>query len=171
MTITWKPRDSRGHYLASKDVHTTLGPEDWDDTCRHQTKPAELSPSAETFGHEPTSSDVDYWGETTDNPPVCARCTHTVRAWLPVVIGQRPDGSVITRDAEQRTAFEVAVLWPCTSAVVLGLAPRPCPHCKGNGSDPDDKGDWIPEAGMYNPYSVAPCPECHGTGQAVADSR
>lgn len=36
MTTTWRPRDSRGHYLASKDVHTTLSPEDWDDTCRHQ---------------------------------------------------------------------------------------------------------------------------------------
>jgi hypothetical protein len=36
MTTTWRARDSRGHYLASKDVHTTLGPEDWDDTCRHE---------------------------------------------------------------------------------------------------------------------------------------
>lgn len=36
MTTTWRPRDSRGHYLASKDVHTTLDPEDWDDTCRHR---------------------------------------------------------------------------------------------------------------------------------------
>lgn len=35
MTMTWRPRDSRGHFLNSKDVHTTLGPEDWDDTCRH----------------------------------------------------------------------------------------------------------------------------------------
>jgi len=36
MTTTWRPRDSRGHYLNSEDVHTTLGPEDWDDTCRHE---------------------------------------------------------------------------------------------------------------------------------------
>ncbi|MFE9448334.1 hypothetical protein [Streptomyces sp. NPDC006739] len=120
MNQTWRPRDSRGHYLASKDVHTTLGPEDWDDTCRHKPAPTELGPSAEDFGHQPVSNDVDYWGETNDDPPVCARCTRTVRAWLPVVIGQHPDGRVITTE-DRRVSFEVAVLWPCTSAIVLGL--------------------------------------------------
>ncbi|MEU8902142.1 hypothetical protein [Streptomyces mirabilis] len=40
----------------------------------------------------------------------------------------------------------------------------PCPHCKGNRSDPDDPGDWIPEVGMHHPRSSAPCPECHGSG-------
>ncbi|TXJ78587.1 hypothetical protein E2C11_16400 [Streptomyces lavendulae] len=122
MTQTWRPRDSRGHYLASKDVHTTLGPEDWDDTCHHQPKPTKPGPCPETFGHKPVSNDVDYWGETTDDPPVCARCarcTRTIRAWMPVVVDQRPDGRVITRD--QWISYEVAVLWPCTSAIVLDL--------------------------------------------------
>jgi len=41
MTTTWRPRDSRGHYLHSRDVHTTLGPEDWDDTCRHKQPEAQ----------------------------------------------------------------------------------------------------------------------------------
>jgi hypothetical protein len=81
-------------------------------------------PEAETFGHEPASNDVDYWGETNDDLPVCARCTRTVRAWLPEVIGQHPDGRVITAE-DRRVSFEVAVLWPCTSAIVLGLVPRP----------------------------------------------
>lgn len=38
----------------------------------------------------------------------------------------------------------------------------PCSCCKGDGGDPDDQGDWIPEAGMYQP--TVPCPECHGSG-------
>jgi len=43
--------------------------------------------------------------------------------------------------------------------------PTVCAHCKGHGTDPEDKGDWVAEVGMYNPYSVGPCPECDGTGK------
>lgn len=41
---------------------------------------------------------------------------------------------------------------------------RPCPHCKGDGADPDDEGEWFPEVQMHNPNMRAPCPVCHGTG-------
>lgn len=103
MAMTWRARDSHGHYLPSKDVHTTLGPEDWDDTCRHQPA-AELHPSEDDFGHEPTWAD---FGQCVVDPgacncpyhdeqQACARCRH----------GRQP------------------VQWPCTSAIVLGLAPR-----------------------------------------------
>ncbi|MFF9287566.1 hypothetical protein [Streptomyces griseosporeus] len=94
MTQTWRPRDSRGHYLASKDVHTTLDPEDWDDTCRHKPAPTELGPSAEDFGHQPE--------------PVYA----------PGPLGPGDDQQMCTRC---RVGYDI-VLWPCTSAIVLGLA-------------------------------------------------
>ena len=97
MTSTWRPRDSRGHYLASKDVHTTLGPEDWDDTCRHQPRLVELPPSAEDFGHRPVIGFVDGRGLV----ECCARCVAIMR------------GPGIWWQAD--------VPWPCTSAIVLGL--------------------------------------------------
>lgn len=37
-----------------------------------------------------------------------------------------------------------------------------CPTCHGSGLDPDDEGDWVPEAGMYNPSTIGPCPTCNG---------
>lgn len=79
--------------------------------------------SENDFGHEPVSNDVDYWGETTDDPPVCARCSRWISAFSPVVVGQELDGRVITSGV-QLIRFEVAVLWPCTSAIVLGLVDR-----------------------------------------------
>lgn len=88
---TWRPRDSRGHYLASRDVHTMLEPDAWDDTCRH-TPAAAPEPIGETFGHEP----FEY-----DGVPICRRCFIHHRSYLE------------------------AVAWPCTSAIVLGLEPRP----------------------------------------------
>jgi DnaJ-class molecular chaperone len=42
--------------------------------------------------------------------------------------------------------------------------PKDCPHCKGDGADPDDEGEWFPEVQMHNPNMRAPCPVCHGTG-------
>ena len=76
----------------------------------------------QTFGHEPVAEDREFFGETPDNPPVCARCSRWISAWAPVVIGQECDGRVITRDEWIR--YEVSVLWPCASAVVLGLVDR-----------------------------------------------
>jgi hypothetical protein len=35
-----------------------------------------------------------------------------------------------------------------------------CPTCLGSGVDPEDLGDWVPEAGAYNPYSAVTCPAC-----------
>lgn len=99
MTMTWRARDSRGHYLPSKDVHTTLGPEDWDDTCRHLSSAADLKPSAETFGHEPENVYAPGPLGPGDDQVMCAACSK----------GRDP------------------ILWPCTSAIVLGLAPRPLP--------------------------------------------
>lgn len=100
MTMTWRARDSRGHYLPSKDVHTTLGPEDWDDACRHQAPAVgELQPSADDFGHEPMN--VITNGKL--RAVVCARC-------------QQWDIYGYSREASVR--------WPCTSAIVLGLVQR-----------------------------------------------
>jgi hypothetical protein len=110
MTETWRPRDSHGHYLASKDVHTTLGPEDWDDSCRHKPAPTELGASAEDFGHEPVLGPPDYRGRKT----VCARCR------VVNVIAHR--ASQWDEDGYTRTVDHDPVAWPCTSAIVLGLA-------------------------------------------------
>jgi hypothetical protein len=53
VTTTFRPRDDRGHYLASKDVHTTLEPDAWDDTCRHQVTASEVR-RCEQCGREGT---------------------------------------------------------------------------------------------------------------------
>lgn len=124
MSTVQQARCDRGHYLPKGEIPYSLEPDCWDDTCR--CKPTQRRvPSDETFGHEPVQDDSEFFGEAPDGPPVCARCTRTIRAWLPVVIDQRPDGRVITR--EQWITYEVAVLWPCASAIVLGLDTRPAP--------------------------------------------
>jgi hypothetical protein len=120
MTMTWRARDDRGHYLPAGEIPYSLEPEVWDDTCRHKPAPTELGPSAEDFGHQPVSNDVDYWGETNDDPPVCARCKVTIRALTPVIVDVDRYGRRITE--EQWVSYEEAVPWPCTSAIVLGLA-------------------------------------------------
>lgn len=61
--------------------------------------------AVDDFGHEP----FEY-----DGVPICARCyTTEVRC------------SVDAFDTPRRLAVRRAVFWPCTSAVVLGLVPRP----------------------------------------------
>jgi hypothetical protein len=105
MTMTWRARDSRGHYLPSKDVHTTLGPEDWDDTCRHQPA-AELQPSEDDFGHEP----MNVYTNGKLRVVVCARCRIVRTIWW-------PGGRCHVADISD-------VKWPCTSAIILGLVPR-----------------------------------------------
>lgn len=45
------------------------------------------------------------------------------------------------------------------------LTDEPCPHCHGEGGDPNDDGDYDYAVGMYDPYSRGPCPECNGTGK------
>ena len=111
MTMIWQARDSRGHYLASKDVHTTLGPENWDDTCRHPVSrpvsvPTELEPSKDDFGHWPTKG-ISLFGLSED---VCQRCTEW-GVWYGNADDLRP----------------VHIPWPCTSAIIFGLVPRPLP--------------------------------------------
>lgn len=66
-----------------------------------------LPPSTETFGHVP----VDEYAGTPEGARgvsriVCARCT----VWTPLV-GGLEIGSRVS--------------WPCTSALILGIAPRP----------------------------------------------
>jgi hypothetical protein len=59
----------------------------------------------ETFGHEP----FEY-----DGVPICTRCyTTSVRCSLDAF------------EVPRRSAVRLPVPWPCTSAVVLGLVPRP----------------------------------------------
>jgi hypothetical protein len=62
-------------------------------------------PNSETFGHEP----FEY-----DGVPICARCYTTVTRC-----------SIDAFDNPRPIRIRAAVLWPCTSAVVLGLVPRP----------------------------------------------
>lgn len=125
---TWRPRDSRGHYLATRDVHTMLEPDAWDDTCRH-TPAAAPEPSSETFGHEPVVMDIGSCGmggcqcPGHDDAEVCARCViveYETRTEL-VTDGHGNDQPVHDRWVVRRDP----VLWPCTSAIVLGLEPRP----------------------------------------------
>lgn len=74
--------------------------------CRVCVPPTLALPATgETHGHEP----VEIWGDK-----FCPRC--------------RDHG--VDEDGEP---WWYPVLWPCMSAVVLGLAPR-CPDC-GNGVD------------------------------------
>lgn len=97
-----RARCSRGHFLASKDVHTTLGPEDWDDTCR--CKPStqqQREPGGEDFGHRPVV--LPFSGVR-----CCARCVERV-------------SFAVGWDGCWETGL-VSVPWPCTSAVVLGVA-------------------------------------------------
>lgn len=47
--------------------------------------------------------------------------------------------------------------------VVPGANPNACLTCKGDGADPDDPGEWVPEAGRHQPTS--PCPACNGSGE------
>lgn len=106
-------------------------------------------PETQHFGHQAT----EFFGVM-----VCARCTTWDRNYWLDEWG----------NDHRSERYPVPVAWPCTSAIVLGLAPRSCPHCKGNrADDPDDPGDWIREVGMHNPYSAGPCPECNGTGHAA----
>ena len=60
---------------------------------------------AETFGHEP----FEY-----DGAPYCARCYVDVTRC-----------SIDAFEIPRRSTVRVPVPWPCMSAVVLGLAPRP----------------------------------------------
>lgn len=41
----------------------------------------------------------------------------------------------------------------------------PCTHCKGDGADPEDPGDYDSAVHMHNPGTWAPCPQCNGTGR------
>lgn len=62
-----------------------------------------MTQQPDTFGHEPTiGTSLFGLAET-----VCARCTER-GVWYGTATELRP----------------VYIMWPCTSAVVLGLAPR-----------------------------------------------
>ncbi|WP_393075153.1 hypothetical protein [Streptomyces sp. LN704] len=116
---------SNGHRLDETSIVTAMGRgQEACNVCFPGLRAAWYRGSSENdYGHQPVSEDREFFGERPDDIPVCARCTRTIRACLPVAVGQAIDGRVITRD--EWTTFEVAVLWPCASAVVLGLAPRP----------------------------------------------
>lgn len=100
MNAATRARCDRGHFLPAGEEPYTLDPEGWDDTCHCKPRPVEAPPTVEDFGHRPVIGSVDGRSLT----QVCARCTTVKRGpgiwWL------------------------ADVRWPCTSAVVLGLAPR-----------------------------------------------
>jgi hypothetical protein len=115
---------SNGHRIEEMTIVTAFGRgKEPCATCYPELRAALYRGNCEDdFGHEPVSEDREFFGETPDELPVCARCTRIIRGFRPVVIGQEASGRVITRD--RWTAYEVAVLWPCTSAIILGLVPR-----------------------------------------------
>jgi hypothetical protein len=63
--------------------------------------------TVETFGHQP----FEY-----DGVPICARCYTTESRC-----------SIDAFEVPRRSVVRMTVPWPCTSAIVLGLAPRPAP--------------------------------------------
>lgn len=79
-------------------------------------------PDTEDFGHVPVSEDREFFGEAPDDPPVCARCSRWLSHWGRCSVGYDMRGGIQWEERWMR--YEVAVLWPCASAIVLGLAPR-----------------------------------------------
>lgn len=68
-----------------------------------------MPPSADDFGHQPSTGFIDGRAIGT----VCKRCKITHRSSTFQIEG----------DTYKMTGFS-SVRWPCTSAIVLGLAPR-----------------------------------------------
>lgn len=89
------PLTERDSLLAALDGFTA---------CRGCVPPALAFPLLDDFGHEPVT-DIGWYGET---ETVCARCTELGLWWTTGGSNPRP----------------VHVIWPCTSAVVLGLVSR-----------------------------------------------
>jgi hypothetical protein len=71
-----------------------------------------------------------------------------------------PDGIQYAQDGDW-----VEVASDGSFCVVPGSSRTTCLTCKGSGGDPDDPGEFIPEAGKYKPTS--PCPDCKGLGIKV----
>lgn len=96
---------SRLHPLKRmSDEYATVNRRLW--PCRYCVPPhLKKFPPSETFGHEPITRE--------GGRVLCARCVTHVRRFRWDV-----DGEIFTG------ASFLPVRWPCTSAVVLGLAPR-----------------------------------------------
>lgn len=90
-----------------------------------------ISPSEHDYGHEPTYMDLGSCGMGGCQCPghydaeVCARC---------VIVEYETSEQLVTdehgNDQYVHGRWVIRrdpVLWPCTSAIVLGLAPRPAP--------------------------------------------
>lgn len=76
----------------------------------------------ETFGHEPVTAEDVFLGEMSDDPPVCARCWRTVRTWSSWTTGYDERAGVQWENGW--ITYQDRVAWPCTTAQILGLAPR-----------------------------------------------
>ncbi|MEU0160159.1 hypothetical protein ABZ154_15295 [Streptomyces sp. NPDC006261] len=81
-----------------------------------------LAAATDDFGHEPVVNETEFFGETPDDKPVCARCCRTVREWGSYTTGYDDRAGVLWEN--RWVHYWVRVSWPCTSAVVLGLADR-----------------------------------------------
>lgn len=141
MDLTVYATDGAPRYHSSRACQTLRNAQDlsdwdcWDDYCHHEhprPRPVReldlaaavtagkwpchtcykasviLPPSANTFGHAPT----EFFAVR-----VCARCTtwdrnHWLDEW---------------GNDHRSERYPVPVAWPCTSAIVLGLVPRPLP--------------------------------------------
>ena len=65
-------------------------------------------------------------------------------------------------DAQLTTPFRAQALTVADYILFDGL---PCSLCEGEGADPDDQGEYNPEARQYDPSTRSACPVCNGTGQ------
>ncbi|MFD9256970.1 hypothetical protein [Streptomyces sp. NPDC059538] len=88
----------RGHYTAETTPSQALA--DGKTPCRACLSGADLGPVEDDFGHEP----FEYDGVT-----ICRRCYETATHY---------------DEAYRPRHYIRAVPWPCTTAVILGLAPR-----------------------------------------------
>jgi hypothetical protein len=97
---------------------------DWDRHCPTHGQAA-TSPVAtvENFGHVPVANDIESFGNTPNDKPVCARCCRRVRKWSSYTVGYDDRAGVLWENGWLN--YWTRVPWPCTSAVILGIAPRP----------------------------------------------
>ena len=71
-------------------------------------------------------------------------------------------------DAADRNAWLSGRADQDAIAVARNILGTLCTYCRGEGGDPDDPGDWGPDAHMHNPNLRSACPECNGSGKRPA---
>lgn len=84
--------------------------------------------NSENFGHVPVANDIESFGNASNDKQVCARCARRVRKWSSYTVGYDERAGVLWENGWVH--YWTRVSWPCTSAVVLGIAPRTTEEAK-----------------------------------------